>query len=386
MDIIELIVKKLHHTALSVKEEQFFTDWIKESNDNAVFYKELEILKNKETEEDPFRDSNPELAWQQVLSKYKKVSKRNAVQMIVKRTLQYAAILVVALTVGYFINDYILNPATVAVPNNEVTLESENGDIQVLSSDNLYGVKDSQGRVLGAKSGSKLDFRGVKYVNKLIYNTLKVPYGKKFEITLSDGTLVHLNSGSSFRFPINFIKGASRQVFLDGEGFFEVTKDKMHPFVVSTTPLNITVLGTKFNVSAYPEDLWVTTVLVEGSVALSSNSKSNLHPNDLRLQPGDLAGWSVNSSKSNLRQVDTDIYTSWIEGRIVFKNQRFGNIIKKLERHYDVKINNNYAELNAEIFTATFDVETIEEAFNSFAEIKPFNFKIKEKTITITKP
>ncbi|WP_366182430.1 FecR domain-containing protein [Flavobacterium ovatum] len=386
MDIIDLIVKKLHTIPLSKQEEQFFIDWIQESDENAVFYRELELLKDQESEEDPFRDLNPELAWQQVLSKYKKVSKRNSIQIFMKRTFKYAAIFIIALSVGYFISDFVFKPTTVLVPKNEVTLESENGTIQVLSSDIIYGIKDTQGHVLGAKSGSKLDFRGVKYVDKLVYNTLKVPYGKKFEITLSDGTLVYLNSGSSFRFPINFIKGASRKVFLEGEGFFEVTKDKKHPFIVSTVPVNITVLGTKFNISAYPEDLWVNTVLVEGAVQLYSNDKINKHHKNIRLHPGDLASWSINSSKSNLRQVDTDIYTSWIDGRIVFKNQKFVNIIKKLERHYDVKINNNYKELNSELFTATFDVENIEEALNSFAENIPFIFKIKEKTITITKP
>ncbi|MCW2118818.1 FecR family protein [Flavobacterium sp. 7A] len=386
MDIIDLIIKKLHNILLSKKEERFFAAWIEESSQNAIFYKELEVLKNQESEENPFNDVNPNLAWLKVMSKYNKISKKNAAQTFIKHTFKYAAIFIIALSVGYLINNYVFKSTTIIVPKNEVTLESENGTIQVLSSDMIYGIKDAQGHVLGAKSGSKLDFRGVKYVGKLIYNTLKVPYGKKFEITLSDGTLVYLNSGSTFRFPINFIKDRSREVFLEGEGFFEVFKDKKHPFVVNTVPVNVTVLGTKFNVSAYPEDTWATVVLVEGSVELSSNSPGNKKRNKIRLQPGDLASWNSKTENSRLFKVDTDIYTSWIEGRIVFKNQRFVNIIKKLERHYNVKINNNYKELNTELFTATFDVETVEEALNSFAENKPFHFERKQNIITINTP
>ncbi|MGM8361955.1 FecR family protein [Flavobacterium sp. ARAG 55.4] len=388
MDIIDLIVKKLHDTSLSQQEEKCFLEWYQESDENYNFYKELEILKEEEHEKNPFADVNPELAWHKVMAKYKEEEKRNKNKIFIKRTLKYAAIFIIALSLGYGLSDYSYNFQASAVPvhTSEVTLESENGAIQVLSSDKIYGIKDTQGQVLGVKSGSKLDFRRVKYVDRLIYNTLRVPYGKKFEVTLSDGTLVYLNSGSSFRFPINFVKGSSRQVFLEGEGFFEVIKDKKHPFIVSANVFDIAVLGTKFNVSAYPEDPWITTVLVEGSVALSSNDNAAIDHKEIVLQSGDFVSWNYKFGKINKGQVDTDIYTSWIEGRIVFKNQRFFSIIKKLERHYDVKIINNYKELNSELFTATFDIETIEEVLSLFAENKPFVFKVKNKTITITKP
>src|SRR5690606_36367432 len=104
--------------------------------------------------------------------------------------------------------------------------------------------------------------------DKLAYNTLKIPFGKKFRLQLSDGTMVHINSGSTLKYPIKFIAGENRQVYLDGEAFFDVAKDKKHPFIVNADNLNVRVLGTHFNVSNYPEDAVTDVVLVEGSVGM----------------------------------------------------------------------------------------------------------------------
>ncbi|GEC72501.1 FecR family protein [Flavobacterium flevense] len=384
MEIIDLIIKKLHQHVLSQEEDRFFNAWIQKSETNRNFFIKLEQLKNQNEVIAEISTVHPELAWQKVIRKYEKETKRNQRQLTAKRFLRYAAVFIGALFLGYAVDVFVLTKPSIMEPSNEITLESENGNIQILSSNTVYGIKDANGRVLGVKSESKLDFRGIKYVDKLIYNTLTIPYGKKFVITLSDGSVVHLNSGSVFKFPIKFINGYKREVKLIGEGYFEVTKDKKHPFIVETSQMNVTVLGTKFNVSAYSEDSSITTVLVEGSVSISSNLE--ITKEVVRLVPGDLASWWIKKSKIKRRQVDTDIYTSWIDGRIVFKNQKFENIIKKLERHYDVKIKNNYNELNQELFTATFDVETIEEALNSFAENKNFNFQMKDKSITINQP
>ena len=118
----------------------------------------------------------------------------------------------------------------------------------------------------------------------LVYNTLKIPYGKQFEVELSDGTIVHLNSGTTLRYPVAFLKNQNRKVFLTGEAFFEVAKDKAHPFTVSTQELNVEVLGTKFNASSYTEDVTTDIVLVEGKVALYKDKKEN--NNSVKLTPG----------------------------------------------------------------------------------------------------
>ena len=115
--------------------------------------------------------------------------------------------------------------------------------------------------MVGNQNGNKIVYDTETTLEKLVYNTIKIPYGKRFELQLSDGTIVHLNSGTTLKYPVKFIASGNRQVFLDGEAFFDVAKDKTHPFVVNADNLNVRVLGTHFNVSNYPEDKLTDIVL-----------------------------------------------------------------------------------------------------------------------------
>src|SRR5680860_737480 len=186
--------------------------------------------------------------------------------------------------------------------------------------------------------------------------------------------MVHLNAGSSLKYPVKFVKDQNRQVFLTGEGYFDVTKDREHPFVVTSGTMDVRVLGTKFNITAYPEDREINTVLVEGAVSLYG-SQSGYDPKKAdMLLPGYKAAWDRFYEKVDVEQVDTDIYTGWIDGKLVIKEMAFKNIVPKLERHYNVNIDNTYDALNNEVFTATFDLETIDGALRIFSEENSFEF------------
>src|SRR5690606_20172851 len=149
-----------------------------------------------------------------------------------------------------------------------ITITLDNGTIETLGIDENKVVRDADGNIIGTHNKSKLTYTGVSKGEELVYNTLNIPYGKQFDVVLSDGTHVFLNSGTSLRYPVTFIKGKDRTVFLSGEAYFEVAKDEGHPFVVDANEIQIEVLGTKFNVSRYPEDSNINTVLVEGSIEL----------------------------------------------------------------------------------------------------------------------
>ncbi|MFK5972921.1 MAG: FecR family protein, partial [Flavobacteriaceae bacterium] len=325
-------------------------------------------------------------AWNKVLQKYESKKAQKPKRPIFRSVLKYAAIFIGLIALGYGYYEY-------AVPSNQlqeqdsnvITLQLDNGEIQILSSDDSHAITDAQGNVLGEKEGSKLDYKDAKVEERLVFNTLTMPYGKRFEIALSDGTTVHLNAGSSIRYPIKFLKNKNRQVYLKGEAFFIVSEDKEHPFIVSVPGMDVTVLGTEFNVTAYPEDSHINTVLVEGSVKLSNTNdvSGNI---DILLDPGFKAEWDNLSGKSKVEEVDTDIYTSWISGRLVIKNLPFKNIINRLERFYNVKIENSYRGLDTQVYTASFNDETIEDVLGSFAENKKFNFEINNSTITISQP
>lgn len=167
-------------------------------------------------------------------------------------------------------------------------------------------------------------------------NQIVVPYGHRHSIVLSDGTRVQLNSGSQLTFPAEF-KGKTREVFLKGEGFFEVTKNKERPFVVQTEFLDLRVLGTSFNVSSYEDEQTVTTVLVEGKVAVHENGKL-FGGSKVELKPGEGCFYDVNSSSSMVRNVDVNDFVSWKDGLFRFKDQPLADVVGRVKKYYNKNI------------------------------------------------
>ena len=197
--------------------------------------------------------------------------------------------------------------------------------------------------------------------------------------------MVHLNSGTKIKYPIKFLKGQKREVFIDGEAYFKVFEDKEHPFVVNADEMAIQVLGTEFNVSSYAEDNEIKTVLVEGSVRLSSALDPGKHT---ILEPGFKGSWDRTDHQTNVEKVNIELYTGWIDGEMIFRKSSFANMVKKLERRYNVTIVNNYNELGEKTFNATFsvNVETIDDIMQSISEIYPLEYAIDNRKITISNP
>lgn len=167
-------------------------------------------------------------------------------------------------------------------------------------------------------------------------NQLIVPYGKNSSIQLPDGTVASLNAGSRLVYPSRF-EGKTREVYLIGEGFFEVTYNENMPFVVRTNDLEVEVLGTKFNLSAYPTDKYIETVLVEGSVKLKE-SGLQFFKKDYVLEPNQLAVFNRENSETKIIRVDVINYVSWHSGYLNFESSDLSRIIKKLERYYNIQI------------------------------------------------
>ena len=174
-------------------------------------------------------------------------------------------------------------------------------------------------------------------------NQIVIPFGKRSEVTLSDGSHIWLNSGSQLSYPSVF-GSDSREVYLSGEAFFEVSSDKDKPFFVICKELNVRVLGTKFNISAYNEDPVIKTVLLEGKI---NASKNRLFSKEISLSPGE--GITFDKAEGNIvkSKVNVRLYTSWISGYLFFENESTPEVLKKLERYYnreiqiDESLNNN---------------------------------------------
>lgn len=162
---------------------------------------------------------------------------------------------------------------------------------------------------------------------------VKVQLGQSVELALSDSTKVWLNSGTKFRYPSDF-SAKSRIVELNGEAFFNVTSDKKHPFIVKTAYLDVNVTGTRFNVAAYNDNDKTDITLVDGNVALQNKNGNTI----AELLPNMNAEFINSSNKLYLKKVNVDFYTSWTTGTLVFRQESLGDIAKKLEKWYSVKI------------------------------------------------
>lgn len=289
-----------------------------------------------------------------------------------------AAVFIGLIVLGYTYLQ-ITNQKTTVITNNAITLELEDGSIEIVEEGGTMSVLDKYGNVVGNQQGNKLTYNTIDIdtSKELAYNTLVVPNGKRFELVLSDGTIAHLNAGSSLRYPIQFLQGSQREVSVSGEVYFDVTRDSVHPFVVHVDKLNIRVLGTQFNVHSYPEDDVTEVVLVEGAVGLYSE-KEYKSESSILLEPGFKARYSKINQDINIRKVATNVYISWRAGELVFRNMSFKNITKKLERHFNVTIQNNNIELSETIFNASFGDEPLNVVLKSLKDNYQINYVIEE--------
>lgn len=163
------------------------------------------------------------------------------------------------------------------------------------------------------------------------------PRGQKSQIVLADGTKVWLNSDTKIKYATNFNK-KQRDVYLDGEAFFEVSKNPYKPFVVHTTGLNVKVLGTKFNVKAYSDENEVETSLFEGKVNLIPNTPASSQTIEKEMIPGQSLVYSKTDEKLMPNRFPKEEINGWKKNQLIFRDDTFSNLVRKLERWYDVKV------------------------------------------------
>ena len=302
---------------------------------------------------------------------------------LIRNITRYAAAVVITIGLGatynYMFKSEVIE--TLMIDEEVITLMLDDGTIKEINEKGEEQIVNNNGEVLGKQKGIQLIYQNNKSIEKLVYNQLNVPFGKKVEILLSDGTQVYLNAGSTLRYPVKFLEGLERKVFLTGEAFFDVTKNMNNSFIVNVDELDIRVFGTKFNVTSYREDENISTVLVEGSVGIYSSKEKFEKNKGAVLIPGELGAWDKNKKKLAVNKVDTSIYTSWIEGKLIFRKTPFKTICRKLERKYNVTIKSNNKELDSKLYNAVFKSETIEEILNSFQKNYNLNYSIVENKI-----
>ena len=305
---------------------------------------------------------------------------------IKKRALVFtnvAYVLCSLVIIFYLFSKGNLNDDLKSIDPNKITLTTENGNVI-----DLENLKENQTKInnniLVNQTNGTLYYKNDPIVENLTYNTINVPYGKVFNLELSDGTKVYLNSGTSIKYPVNFINNIDREVFIDGEAFFEVNSNKSQ-FIVSSNNTAAYVYGTKFNFKDYPEDNFSEVILTEGSLGVSEISE-NIKNNDvLMIRPGERAKVNYSSGEIERSRVNTSLYTSWIDGRVAFRNESLPSMIQKLERIYNVIIINNNKDIEEKYFTATilYKEESINDVLSYLSEVYGLKYQIIDNKILI---
>jgi transmembrane sensor len=257
---------------------------------------------------------------------------------------------------------YVMEPIQV---NEPTLILSENDKVSLLKSESTVDYSRMGEIVLNQDRVIRPVDREAQ---KTRINQLVIPFGSRSKIVLSDGTLVWLNAGSRLVYPSAFTENV-REVTLYGEAFFDVSHDKNKPFIVKTSALDIKVLGTEFNISAYPDEQIIQTVLKEGSIALRKRN-ANLFERDLVLKPNQLNVFHKETGHSTVYKVNADDYTIWINGLLRFEDEDLSRVIKKVERHYNSGVSYEDTALGRIKITGKLDLhQDIDEVLEYLSKV-----------------
>jgi transmembrane sensor len=208
--------------------------------------------------------------------------------------------------------------------------------------------------------------------------TFQSPRGEKSRIILSDSTIVWLNSESQLTYSNDF-DSEVRLVTLSGEGYFDVKKDQDRPFIIRTPGADIKVFGTRFNVCSYPGEQLTETTLEDGKIGVYISGISK----PVSVIPGQRMVFNKETGEVTLNSVNTDLYTSWKENKLRFDDALFGDVVKKLERWYDIKIILDKYLKYSERYTMTIKTESLREVLKRLKLTTPMSYKIDEEKVYI---
>ncbi|MCX6226242.1 MAG: FecR domain-containing protein [Bacteroidia bacterium] len=286
----------------------------------------------------PVEEEIPAERFDDIMGRIQSKSKGQRKKVLVN-VLKYAAVIagVIGITGVYYLLNLKQDPfplatlATDAVGKGKVILP-DGSSIEFDAKETVIR-QTASGKLL-INSDTVTSFAQAKTMEASALNQVIIPYGKRSQVTLPDGSHIWLNSGSQLSYPPEF-SGNSREVYLSGEAFFDITPDPQKPFFVITKDIKIRVLGTRFNVFAYIEEQSTQTVLLEGKVTIGKNAflaKTEV------MEPGERVVYHKKNEEFIKDKVDVNYYTSWLYGYLIFENEPTPEVFKKLERYYNQTI------------------------------------------------
>lgn len=379
LDIARLIAEELTGT-IDERDRAVLTRWLDEDERHRKEY--MNILESLKTGNEVWKDQE---RGRQIMESRWRTVKSHTIRKTVRWITwsKYAAVILLFVSMGifWFVNEEKQEVENVAITKIEhgsmkAQLVLANGrKVDLVPETNLQLEEEGGTRILTLDNMVKYSGMDslVGQSTEVKYNTLIVPRGGEFSLELADGTRVWLNTESKLRYPVAFT-GEERRVEMDGEVYFEVAKNREKPFVVTVNGVDIRVLGTSFNVSAYQKD--VVTTLVTGKVQLKKGDEQVV------LLPNQQAIWS--DDKFKVKQVDARNYVLWKEGIFYFEDVDLETILDDMARWYNV----NIFYVNPTLKKMKFSVEIkryedINEILRRIEQTKRVKFEIKDRTINV---
>ncbi|TCD03181.1 FecR family protein [Pedobacter psychroterrae] len=301
------------------------------------------------------------------------------------KLIAFAAAIIVLISISVlFLHNYSMNSVNVAKKNvivpgaNKAFLVLGNGKRIDLDSTSTGLIAKSAGVAINVGATGKIVYNG--RANVVEMNSLSTPKGGMYQVVLPDGSTVMLNSSSVLTFP-NLFKGDSRSVKLSGEGYFEVAENKDQPFYVEANGVNIRVYGTGFNVMAYPEEQFVKTTLVHGSVRVGNNSVMSM------LLPGQQALMDAKEKKIQIRRPSLEEVLAWKNWEFRFEGADITAILRQISRWYDVDVIYKGAVSDHRFYGVIPKKSNANDLFEILEETRQVHFEIQgRKVIVINGP
>lgn len=364
---------------LTAREKLLLQEWLDADSANRILFSSLSTAHSIQEKMKVFETADSNAIWDNVISK---LSQDTPVTPVVRRlwTRIAAAAMgaIIILGIGWFYSREasVKGPVIVQTQRDEImpggnkaTLTLPDGQLISLS-DRKSGVVIDKGRI-SYSDGDTLA-HDVVYTQLI---TATTPRGGVYEFTLPDGSKVHLNAATVLKFPSTFVRQDSRVVELvHGEAYFEVAKDHSLPFIVKSPKQDIEVLGTHFNISAYPEDGFLLTTLLEGSVKVN---------NSVVLEPGQQS--ILKDNKIEVVEADLEAVTAWKKGQFIFDSDNFERTMDMIARWYDIEIIYDYKPVNLHLGGQVSRARSITEVLKKLQETDEVKFAIEGRRVRVIK-
>lgn len=403
---IENIINRKILGIATLNELEFIKNWCDESKGNREFYEKI-TSNNHIKDQIIIRESikiNIDKEFAKNITKINNLT--NKKYSIVKRILSYVAVLIIVFGMVYFMRNKIateqnsqikysgslipagsskavlvlFNGKSIKLNNKVQELGNDNG-LFIKVDSNIINNKSTLTSISFVDNDSIINSLNVSTINNGFnnYNKIITPRGGEYLVTLSDGTIVHLNTMSELEFPMNFSDG-DRIVKLKGEAYFDVKhKQNNQKFIVKTKDSEIEVLGTKFNVEAYESSNIARITLCSGKVKVTEGKRSVI------LLPGEQLMTDIKNKTYNVEKVYTDFYISWVNGNFMFNNARMEDVFEIFKRWYDIEVLYLGLDVRNLVFTGSLPrFEDLNKLLKLIEKVSNVRFKINGKTIIVS--